>query len=117
MNWFALDTKLQGRCKDSRKVGNNTYLIRRGEGYCRHADTGKPLPGTIVPEDDIAVRLHYTDVVTFKCDGDIVLSSGGFHTRTTKDRINQYLQQRRSGEKFFRKRILFSDRDQFSFYS
>ena len=36
-----LDSKLQGRCRESRKVGNNTYLIRH--------------------EDYIAVKLHNTE--------------------------------------------------------
>ena len=57
--------------RGSKKVGNNTYLKKRGE-Y-------------------IAVMLHETDVVTFKPDGSIVLDSGGWKTRTTKDRINNYL--------------------------
>jgi hypothetical protein len=66
-----LDAKLTGRCSQSRKVANNTYLERRG--------------------DDIAVRLHATDVVTFHADGTITLSTGGWFTVTTKARINDYL--------------------------
>src|SRR3990167_5719753 len=42
------------------------------------------------PEGDRVVRLHQTDIVTFKVNGDIVLSSGGWRTVTTKDRINQF---------------------------
>jgi len=71
-NWFGLDTILHGgRSKDRRKVGNNTYLVRRGE--------------------DIAVRLHYTDILTFYRDGRIKINSGGWQTVTTRDRWNQYL--------------------------
>lgn len=66
-----LDAKLTGRCSQSRKVANNTYLERRG--------------------DDIAVRLHATDVVTFHADGTATLNTGGWFTVTTKARINDYL--------------------------
>ena len=55
-----------------RKLANNTYL------NCDHA-----------PES-YAIRLHSTDVVTFKKDGRIVLDSGGYQTMTTKDRLNTY---------------------------
>jgi hypothetical protein len=60
-----------GRNPNTRKVANNTYVERRGE--------------------DFAVRLHNTDVVTFKADCRIVLDSGGWQTVTTKDRINASL--------------------------
>lgn len=66
-----LDAKLTGRCSKSRKVANNTYAERRG--------------------DDIAIRLHATDVVTFHRDGTITLNTGGWYTVTTKARINDYL--------------------------
>lgn len=56
--------------RESRKLENNTYLQRRG--------------------DNIAVKLHATDVVTYRPDGKIVLDSGGWRTVTTKDRINRY---------------------------
>lgn len=54
--------------KDNKKVDRNTYIEKRG--------------------DDYALRLHKTDIVTFKKNGDRVLSSGGWRTPTTKDRIN-----------------------------
>lgn len=63
-----LNTMLTGRNQQSKKADNNTYWQRRG--------------------DDIALMLHSTDVLTFKANGDIVLNSGGWHTPTTKDRIN-----------------------------
>ena len=66
----ALDERLTGRCKDSRKVANHTYLVRRG--------------------GDIALRLHKTDVVTVHPDDSITLSSGGWKTVTTKERISAY---------------------------
>lgn len=67
-SYKAQELEMTGRCKESRKIANNTYLKRRGE--------------------DIALLLHQTDVVTFKPNGDIVLNSGGWRTPTTKERIN-----------------------------
>ena len=37
------------------------------------------------------IRLHLTDIVEFLPDGSVRLSTGGFKTHTTKDRLNQYL--------------------------
>ena len=56
--------------RDSKKVGNNTYMIRLGS--------------------DIGIRLHNTVVVTIHPDNTYTLNSGGWQTVTTKDRINQY---------------------------
>lgn len=53
-----------------RKLANNTYLEERGDCF--------------------AVRLHETNVVTFRSDGAVRLDSGGWLTVTTKDRINRY---------------------------
>lgn len=39
---------------------------------------------------DIAVKFHQTDVVTYRQNGDIVLSSGGWKTKSTKERIGTY---------------------------
>ena len=69
--YAELDARLTGRCAQSRKVANNTYLERRG--------------------DDIAVRLHATDVVTFHADGTATLNTGGWLTVTTKARMNEWL--------------------------
>jgi len=60
---------LNGR--DRRKLANNTWLERRNGEH-------------------IAVRLHQTDVVTYRVDGTTVLDSGGWRTVTTKDRINRF---------------------------
>lgn len=70
MNYESANAQLTGRCKNSRKIQNNTYLARRGE--------------------DIALQLHSTDVVTLHPDGSITLNSGGWHTVTTKDRISPF---------------------------
>ncbi|MFX0210535.1 MAG: hypothetical protein ACFFDT_31435 [Candidatus Hodarchaeota archaeon] len=39
---------------------------------------------------DRAIRLHNTDVITFKADGTVILNSGGWRTPTTKERINRF---------------------------
>lgn len=70
MDYSTLDQRLSGRNQNGRKLANNTYAERRG--------------------DNIAIRLHSTDVITFKPNGDKVLSSGGWRTATTKDRINNF---------------------------
>lgn len=69
MNYREALVKLSGRT--SRKIDNNTYLIKTG--------------------DKIAVRLHQTDILTYEPTGRVVLNSGSWQTVTTKDRINHYL--------------------------
>lgn len=69
MDYTAAVSKLAPR--ESRKIGNNTYLQRREDG-------------------SIAVRLHDTDVLTFHPDGRTVYNSGGWRTVTTKERMNAY---------------------------
>lgn len=61
----------EGRDKTSRPYANNTRIERR--------------------EGGVALKLHATDVVTFRENGDIVLNSGGWRTLTTKDRMNMGL--------------------------
>lgn len=61
-----------GRSKVQRTVANNTVV--------RVVNEGK----------DIAVRLHDTDVVCHNGNGTITLSSGGWKTKTTKDRLNTF---------------------------
>ena len=56
----------------SKVVANNTIEYIRANG-------------------DRVIRLHHTDIVTFKENGDIVLNTGGWKTVTTKDRINKFL--------------------------
>lgn len=73
-------------------LGNNTVLVERTEW----TEDGEVT--------NYAVRLHNTDIVTFKSDGRIVLNSGGFYSRTTADRMNQFvpwsMRVRRSGGEF-----------------
>ena len=39
---------------------------------------------------DFVTNYRGTDVVTIKPDGKVVLNSNGWHTHTTKQRMNQY---------------------------
>jgi len=73
MNYESALETLKGR--DRRKLENNTYLEKNG--------------------DYIAVRLHDTNIITFYPDKTIV-TSGGWKTLTTKDRLNKYLPLRYS---------------------
>lgn len=57
--------------RPSRKLENNTYL-------------------EACPDGSIGVRLHATHVVKLYTDGTYELSSGGWKTLTTKERINSY---------------------------
>lgn len=61
--------------RESMRLGNNTYLEVVGSE----------------PLGFIGVRLHNTYVVRFWFDGKITLHTGGYHTVTTKDRINQFI--------------------------
>ena len=56
--------------RDHKKVANNTYLIRRAP-------------------DTIGLRLHNTDVLTFR-PGSVTYDTGGWHTVTTKARMNKF---------------------------
>ena len=70
MNYAQADSQLTGRNRESRKLANNTYLLRRG--------------------DDIVIRLHHTNIITFLHNGEVVLNTGGWQTVTTKDRMNRF---------------------------
>jgi len=60
MNYAEANAQLTGRCFQSRKLANNTYLRRRYQ----HA---------------IAVRLHSTDILRFQKDGRV--ADRGQHTK------------------------------------
>jgi hypothetical protein len=68
MNYMVANEKLGSRTR--RKLCNNTYLERRG--------------------NDIAVKLHLTDVLTFRPDGSTVYNSGRWRTATTQNRMNEF---------------------------
>ncbi len=84
MNFQEANAKLQGRCYESRKLQNNTYLKRRGKQVQR---IGRKLVNVEV----IAVQLHATDVLSLFSDGRIRVNTGGWDTVTTRDRISRYL--------------------------
>ena len=57
--------------RDTRKVGNNTYA-------------------EILVDGSVGIVLHGTTVVKIHPDNSATLNSGGWHTSTTKDRMNKY---------------------------
>jgi len=59
------------RNRGQRKIGNNTYAYIQADG-------------------SVAIELHGTNVVVIYPDDSVMLNSGGWHTSTTKDRINKY---------------------------
>lgn len=72
MNFQQASELLTGRCSQSRKLANNTWLERRDRSA-------------------IAVRLHSTDILIFFEDGRIEVSTGRWDTMTTRNRMNKYL--------------------------
>lgn len=67
--------------RESKKLANNTYLYRRDDVFC--------------------VKLHNTDVITIHGDNTQTLDSGGYFSKTTKDRLNTF-----SNASIFQKRGL-----------
>ena len=61
-----------GRDPDRRKLGHNTYVVRvdSSRGPC------------------IGIQFHKTVIVSYYADGCIRLTTGGWDTVTTKDRLN-----------------------------
>ena len=55
------------------KLGNNTKLVHS------------------VQAGAFAIKLHNTEVVCFYVDGTVQIQNGGHQTKTTKDRINQFI--------------------------
>lgn len=58
--------------RDQKKIGNNTWLVKRNDG-------------------EVAIRLHATDILTFRPNGDVVVKTNGWTSVTTKARINEHL--------------------------
>jgi hypothetical protein len=56
---------------NEKKLARNTYLIENHTGV-------------------FGVRLHNTIIANLFANGEVVLNSGGYQTKTTKDRINKY---------------------------
>lgn len=61
----------KGRSRFERPIASNTTLVRTGE-------------------DDIAIVLHSTAVVTYHRDGTMTIFGGGWNTVTTKARIREF---------------------------
>lgn len=87
--WATLDEFLvhkgTGHSMGQKKWKNNTWVLRN------------------YVDGSISVRLHGTDVVRAEQNGDITLNTGGYHTVTTKARINEFLDLAGTGWKVFQK--------------
>lgn len=68
-NFFKAQRLLNGR--DQKKIGNNTWAIKNEDG-------------------SISIRLHQTNILTFRSDNTCVYQTNGWQTSTTKNRINEY---------------------------
>lgn len=68
----SINACLVGRNANRRKLNPHTYAERRDNGA-------------------IAVKFWETDILLWRPDGSCVVNTGGFHTVTTKDRLNQFL--------------------------
>lgn len=74
------DRILQGRNKQSKKLANNTYLLRNDNGT-------------------FSIRLHQTDIIVINSDNTYTLNSGGWLSMTTKARMNEFAPVRISQNK------------------
>ena len=72
MNYNKLNTLLQGRNYNRKKISNNTWAERDVIG------------------DNIYIRLHNTRILTFLPDGNVKYNSEGWKTVTTKQRMNRF---------------------------
>lgn len=73
----SLSLKLVGRNKQKKLLARNTHAIR--------------LPGPDGRDGGIAIRLHKTNIMVYWPNGQVDLSSGGWRTSVTRERINRYL--------------------------
>jgi hypothetical protein len=71
MNFAQANSLLQGRCYESRRVGNHVYLRRRNHG--------------------IAVQIHSSDKLLFTPDGRVILATKWFSDLAIRNRINGFL--------------------------
>ena len=63
--------------RNERKLGYETIAHK-----VRDYDTNEP---------NIGIRHHRTDILTVRPDSTVVVNNGGWYSRTTKDRLNQFL--------------------------
>lgn len=73
----SLNLMLVGRNKNKKLLARNTCAIR--------------LPGPDGQPGNIAIRLHKTFILIYWPNGQVDLSSGGWRTITTRDRMNRCL--------------------------
>ncbi len=66
--------------RESKKIGNNTYIIK--------LRTNNELAGPVV---GVAIKYHQTNVVSIYADGHIHINTGGWITVTTQQRIKDAL--------------------------
>lgn len=79
--------------RDRRKLGNNLWGFIRTDGA-------------------VAIMLHFTYIVILYPDGTAMVNSGGYHTHTTKKRINQFSPikvYQKNWEWFFENHVPFTD--------
>ena len=70
MTYEEADAILKTHGREVKKLQYDTFLTRRN--------------------DNMAINYHGTDVITFRPNGEIILNPGGWFSRTTKARINEY---------------------------
>lgn len=80
----------------SKRVANHTYAELRihRAGAVTAPETVQEWDELPTAQQAVAIRFHKTDVVLYHSDGTIVLSSGGWHTNSTRARINDWLPRR-----------------------
>jgi hypothetical protein len=72
MTHYEAVKMVRGKTKrDTRKVGNNTYA-------------------EVLHDGSVGIMLHSTYVVKIHPDNSATLNTGGWHSSTTKDRMNKY---------------------------
>lgn len=76
MSWNWIDCHKMLTVNLQRKLANNTYLVE-----CGTDEHGQPVYG---------IKLYNTVVVEHHHDGTVRLFSGGYRTKTTKDRMNLF---------------------------
>lgn len=77
-----------------RQIGRHVYDYLTADRFLGSKQEKKLAHNTIIyrgGDDSIGVRFHHTTIVRYYSDGRVQLDSGGYHTTTTKQRINQLL--------------------------